>query len=1343
MPEPAEGSSREPRDGQIVTFYSFKGGTGRTMALANVAWILAASGRRVLVADWDLESPGLHRFFHPFMETEVRDAPGIIDLIRDYERAAIRNGRTQEADRAEGRAEGRAESGAEGRAESGAESGAEGRTPRAAELLIGERARVEQYAFSLNWEFTGGGSLDFLSSGRQNDLYAATLGALDWESFYNRLNGGEFLDALRADMKRHYDYVLIDSRTGLSDVADICTVHLPDVLVDCFTLSTQGIEGAAQVARSVQELYHGKRPIRILPVPMRVDPFEKEKVDAGHAVAVRLFDGLPAAMTEPERQAYWSEVQVPYRPFYAYEETLAVFGDAPGAPTSLLSSFERITGHITKGAVTRLAPMEESLRQRTMVLFTRQVPAATDEILLDCAPEDQVWAEWIGGVLGAAGLVVRDGAEEAAGPAASHVLAVVSSAYAAHAGRSPARTGRQLAVYVAGARPLPDLAAAPSAYLTGLPESDAVEQLYRLLGIARRPPSGVVRSSGVRYPVSEPRISELLARNNRFTGREDDLRRLREELRARSTGDNRPVVLQGLGGVGKTQVALEYVHRFKTDYDLVWWMSSEQSQFVDASLSDLGTRMNEILGTPFSPTAAAAEVAQQVMRALGRGEPVDRWLLIFDNAEDIEDIEPLLPGGNGHVLITSRNRAWGERARLLPVDVFDRAESVEYLRDRAESITMEDADQVADVLGDLPLAVATAGAWLAETGASVPDYLLRLEHHGPRTLSLSPLDELVYPAPVARAWDLSLERLKERSPAAARLFELCSVMAPDINLDLLHSQAMAAVLVPFDSALSEPMVIGRYIQEISRLALAKIDPNAKVVQVHRLVQAVVADRMSEEERTGAQRDVHEMLAAMAPRRDVDDPATWVRYRMLWPHLTPSNAMASEQEPVRQLLIDRVRYLWQRGDHQRGRELALSVESVWEETLSRVSDPVVAASLRTQLLHLRFNRANILRDQARFEESRRLDNDVLEEQRRHLGPEHPHTLMTASALAADTRAIGDYFAALEMDEQNYAKWTELFGETYPRTLAAANNLAVSYRLTGDFAGSLRLDEETFERRRATVGARHPQTLYSAINIGRDLLEAGRYKEAAQRMGAVRELCVQVLGVDSSTTLNAQSLLGMALRSAGEPEQAEPHFREAWDGLIQRFGDDSSDSLACRLSRSANLLALDRVTEAETEIRAVLAVYEQRLGATHPHTLVCRVNLASALRLRTQHAPAFTEARSAVDGLTERLGGNHPYTLAAMMVLGTILADDGRLEEAHELEQQAWDRLALTLGRAHPDALRCRANLLLTEQEQGVEGAADERKAVVEELARLLGAGHPNAVTLMAGRRLLRALDPQPF
>jgi MinD-like ATPase involved in chromosome partitioning or flagellar assembly/transcriptional regulator with XRE-family HTH domain len=327
--------------GQIVTFYSFDGGTGRTMAIANIAWILAANGYRVLVADWDLESPGLHRFFQPFMDARTSDRPGIVDLIRGYAWAMSD-------------------------AEIDPEALHRADTPREAALAISARidehiGRLESYVIPLSWQFPDGGALHFLSPGEQDDSdYQATLSYLNWDNFYENLYGDRFMTALRTFLKSRYDYVLIDSRTGHGDVADICTVHLPDMVIDCFTLTNQGIEGAAMIARAIRD--HSNRDITILPVPMRIDHAQKEKVDTGIKFAASLFAGLPTGMSEQERHAYWAEVRVPYRPSYAYDETLAVFGDQPGSQGSLLSSYERIARRITANAVTALPPRKKWLR---------------------------------------------------------------------------------------------------------------------------------------------------------------------------------------------------------------------------------------------------------------------------------------------------------------------------------------------------------------------------------------------------------------------------------------------------------------------------------------------------------------------------------------------------------------------------------------------------------------------------------------------------------------------------------------------------------------------------------------------------------------------------------------------------------------------------------------------------------------------------------------------------------------------------------------------------------------------------------------------------------------------
>ena len=1325
----SDASPEEPRNGRIVTFYSYKGGTGRTMALANVAFILASNGHRVLVADWDLESPGLHRFFSPFLDQTVRDTPGIIDMVREYEWLAKKTNEEEWR-----------------------------------QVRVAEYARIQRYTIPLrHWTFPGGGSLEFLSPGKQNKDYMATLSGLDWDNFYQKLNGGEFLDALRDEMKTYYDYTLIDSRTGLSDVADVCTVHLPDVLVDCFTLSTQGVEGSALVARRIEER-HGFRGIRVLPVPMRVDLSEQERVDASRIFAQRRFENLPSDMTAAERHAYWANVEVPYRPYYAYEETLAVFGDMPGSPGSMLSAYERITGYITDGAVTSLPPIGEELRSATRAKFDRKPPLENKRITIEFLPEDQIWVEWISVVLTAGGFVVLERRlrengweDDTDGP---RMLTVVSEAYIAwrrnrrgettgvsdsgpyELPEQPGASRSGFAVYVVSApRSLPEFSPVSSVQLaTARSETEAVDRLERLFRIATDPEDRAAAMP--RYPGTEPRVLRgLAARNERFTGRENDLRELRDQLRGSSTAVVRPLTLLGTAGVGKTAIALEYAHRFMNDYDLVCWIPCGQSEEVDLRVAEILPALQDRFGVSAPPESTVAERAKMVLDVLADGETVPRWLLVYDNAEDIDAVRDYLPSGGGQVLITSQNQGWEDRnVRPMRVRMFDREESVAHLLRVVPSLTRDEADALAEALGDLPVAITAVAVYLRDSGYPVSRYLSDLERQQPSAPSVGVLS--VYPREVAAAWDAPLKLLKERSEAAARLLELCSVMAPDVAVDLVHSRAMAEVLEPFDPALAAPLIMGRIVQEASKLNLLTPDSATKQITVHRVVQTVVRSRMSAAEVAAAQAQVQQILLAARPRRDVDDPATWSRFRILWPHLGPAEVVSSASERVRELIIDRIRYIYVFSDYARGVTEATAAAVRWQEMLDAGPEPEAERALRTQLLQLQFNLGNILLAQSKFNESRKLHAHVLEEQTRLLKADHPYTLMTAGSLAADLRALGLYRDALKLDRQTHPAWVGLYGEDNLWSLRAANNLAVSFRLNGHVNAALQLDRDTHQRLQATLGDRHSLTLSSSRNLARDLLECGEYRAAVDTARHAYRLSAEQLGVDSAAALDGQVLLGIALRSVGHPAEAEPQFEQALDLLRTRLGTAGSATLAGRLSFAVNLWSLDRFAEAEAEMCPVLEQYQNSFGPNHPHTLVCRVNLAALLRQQLDLEKATESISLALDGLERVLGPEHPYTLAAEMVHGVLLADQKNFDKAADVETRTLSVLVPTLGTAHPDTLRCRANLLLTRRDLGEDTSADLER-VIGQLELLLGADHPTVKTLRKKRRLLRALDPQPF
>ena len=345
--------------GQIVTFYWYKGGTGRTMAMANVGWILASAGHRVLMVDWDLEAPGLHRYLHPFLhDKELVASTGIIDIVLDF---AI-----QATTPASG--------------EDDTESG-----------WYLPLADVLRYAISIDWQFDKG-QLDILPAGQQTPAYASRVNSFNWDNFYERLGGGAFLEALRQSMRREYDYVLIDSRTGVSDTSGICTVQMPDQVVVCFTLNRQSIEGAAAVARSIvaERTRAGRSATRLFPVPTRVENAEKERLDAARAAARGRFDEFLHHVPAARRSTYWADVEIPYQAYYAYEEVLATFGGSPPEVGTLLHAVQQIAAQLTGADTLSWSMPSPEKRAQVLVGYGWQPVSAAESPPPASAPRDVV-----------------------------------------------------------------------------------------------------------------------------------------------------------------------------------------------------------------------------------------------------------------------------------------------------------------------------------------------------------------------------------------------------------------------------------------------------------------------------------------------------------------------------------------------------------------------------------------------------------------------------------------------------------------------------------------------------------------------------------------------------------------------------------------------------------------------------------------------------------------------------------------------------------------------------------------------------------------------------------------
>ncbi|MFF3244031.1 FxSxx-COOH system tetratricopeptide repeat protein [Streptomyces sp. NPDC002870] len=1321
----------ENREGTIVTFYSYKGGTGRTMALANVGWILAANGYRVLAVDWDLEAPGLHRFFHPFLDlSDLEATPGLINLITEYQEEA-RRAAEREPD------------------------------------WHRDYARVRPHATSLNWAFPKGGSLDFLSAGRRNRDYSSTVGRMDWDDFYERFGGGQFFDAMRADMRRHYDYTLIDSRTGLSDIADICTVQMPQVLVVCFTLSDQSIEGASAVARDIGERFQEKG-IRILPVPMRIDDGEKEKADAGRALARDSFPGLPAGLSRDELVNYWGSVEVPYRPFYAYEEILATFGDAPNISSSMLTACERLTSVLTDGLVSTLPPIDEAERLAHVAAYTRRRPVPPSNVVLAHVAEDQMWADWLEAVLTGAGFLVASvdvraahlaGIEaEFASGGAYRVLPVVSQAFLSAQGAGnvwessmgfdSSGSRRQLMpVRVGDVRLSLPFSNRGVVDLVRLDEAEAANALLSALDRGEAPATQTVAPGSVRYPGAVPKVWNVRPRHAWFTGRAPVLDRLRDQLRGDTHSAQRfPQVLYGLGGVGKTQVAREYAHRYRADYDLVWWVEAEQPDRVVSSLAELAAELDLRAGD------VVAEAAKAALQALRRGEPYSRWLLIFDNVEDLDQAMDLLPeetgpisdGVYGHVLATCRNKPVSTRLEPMEVEVFTRAESVEHLCRRVSKLPPGDADRVAEAVGDLPLAVEVAAAWLAETATPVDSYVEQLKEQSTKVLSLGKPED--YSLQIGATWNISIARLRNESRAAVRLLELCSFFSAEpISMRLIGSDSMFQSLLPYDPDLRERYMLGKVIQMLNRFALAKVDPADSSIQVHRLVQAAVRAGLSPEEQEKAKHEVHRVLAEARPAEGVDrdnpvnDPKSWPSFDLIWPHLGPSGIADCDEEKVRQLMVDRIRYLLKRGELEAARVLGSQLNETWTRELGEND---------LQTLNIRFELANALRAQGKYQEAREMDEDTLARQIRVLHEDHPHDdhpsiLITTGSLAADLRALGRFDEALERDQRIYHGLRQIFGEDHPRTLIAANNLAIDYRLTGDSERARRLDEETVERRSALLGEDHPFTLTTKGHLARDLRETGEYRSSVQVLREVVAAFERVLNADVPEVLRTAKSLAVSLRKAGYPHEAKRMTEETYNRYRERYGTKVPDALACGLNLAADYSAIGDKKAALDLAHQILDGYRETLGEDHPFTMACRNNVTIYQRGLGAAAEAAEAGERIRNDLERALGPRHPFTLCAAINLANSYGDLGQQERAELWERAALEGLLERYEPTHPDVLACRANLAITLRSAGREEEGQRLRAqVLESAAKQLGVEHPITEAARAWRRVNRDLEPQP-
>ncbi|MBB2948696.1 tetratricopeptide (TPR) repeat protein [Actinoplanes lutulentus] len=790
-----------------------------------------------------------------------------------------------------------------------------------------------------------------------------------------------------------------------------------------------------------------------------------------------------------------------------------------------------------------------------------------------------------------------------------------------------------------------------------------------------------------------PAWVDVPPRSRHFTGRQELLTLLAHRP-AESHGVTAivPHALYGLGGVGKTHLAVEYAHRRHHQFDLVAWIPAEQP----AALRSAYLRVAAAMGLPESDDVE--RTLALVRDGLRRGVPFRRWLMIFDNAEGPATLqaylpEPAPPHSTGQVLITSRDRGWSGVADTIEVEVLHRDESVALLRKRNPVVDEADAVRLAEQLGDLPLALEQASAWIDASGTTLPHYLRLLSERTRDLLDANrPAD---YPASVAATWGVALERLSTTDSAAVRLLELTAFLAPEpVDRGMLRLGGGGVSPTALKEVLTDPLRLDQAMAHIGRLSLAKLDAGRGTIQLHRLMRAVVQAQVSPDRVDELRAAAQSLLAtAEGAAGDETDPQTWAMHGRITPHLRFTGCLSSTNRQIQELVLRQLSYLHNRGDMKSCRDFAEEARDRWSERAGPDDENTLFAA---------FWLAGAARGLGDIGLSKVLLEEILGRARRSLGNDHPVTLRAANSYGANLRLAGDYRRAYQSDLLTLERCRVTYGPTGFWTAAVSNNLAIDLRNLGRFAEALAQNEETHALRLRTLGPGHLTTLFSQAACALDLYYLGRYQECLDIAETVIPLMKPLVESPDMYFSPGLRIQVIALTAAGEHAKAAALSRPLLDAYRTVRGVDHPDTIAIAMT-TVNALRAGHPAESLTLVRATLALHQKVYGDDHPATLAALVNTAVTERRNGEYAAAAHHDEQAAGAVENVFGVQHWVTLCAGNGRAINHAIAGDHATSCRMLKQTYDTSVLVRGAGHPYTLACSANLAKANRRAGKWGA----------------------------------------
>ncbi len=748
-----------------------------------------------------------------------------------------------------------------------------------------------------------------------------------------------------------------------------------------------------------------------------------------------------------------------------------------------------------------------------------------------------------------------------------------------------------------------------------------------------------------------------------FAGREEVLESLRAQL---TPGNGRAAVLCGLGGIGKTQTAIEYVKRNHENYEIVLWCLADS----EASLVSGFAAFAPDLGLPEKNDVP--ELVKDVKRWLERNE---NWLLILDNADDPTLAKTFIPAHHkGGVLLTSVAYSFRVLGVVKPerLGVFTESESLEFFREcfggkeSDKDFSQDERTELinlAEVLGFFPLALEQAVAYLIETGTPVSTYIADL---GKQTL-LPVLEKGKvtatpdYKKTVATTWQAAFEIIERDYPVSAEVLRLSAFLAPDkIPAELFEG------LVPTGDTLND------IIAPLMRFSLVKFDGENQSFSLHRLIQEATKSRLCEDVKRALIKQVVKLVYERFPEVRFEN---WPICRLLLPHAQSCARLILKldiEDESSGVLLNQIAYFFYI-QYQFS-----EAEPLFERAL-RILERVLGAE-HPDTAGLLNNLATLYESQGRYAEAESLYERALGICERVLGAEHPDTAQSLNNLAALYFSQGRDAKAESLYERALGICERVLGAEHPDTATSLNNLAALYFSQGRNAKAEPLYQRALGICERVLGIEHPDTATSLNNLAALYESQGRYLEAEplyEKAWGIRE---RTLGTEHPDTVQSLNLLAALYESQGRYLEAEPLYEKALGGRKRTLGIEHLDTVRSP-AVSVSYRSQERYRQTEPLQERALQIEGQALGVGHPNPAKALNNLGLLYYSLRRYLAAESLYNRALEIQERMLGADHPDTDLTINNLANLFFSQGRYSEAESLFERTLKFKQKTLGEGH--------------------------------------------------------------